>query len=106
MIYGAGRQAFALGGAGSRPRFLGEVHAKRRTPVAALLAGSLVVAGFVVANLWFADAVGVAVLVSTLTALLWYILALVCLYLLRRRNPELFRSYRAPVSKVLPAGVV
>jgi ethanolamine permease len=106
MLYGASRQAFALGRAGYLPRFLGEVHANRRTPVPALLAGSLVVAGFVVANLWYTDAVGIAVLVSTLTALIWYILAMVCLYLLRRRNPELFRNYRAPVSRVLPAVVI
>jgi ethanolamine permease len=106
MIYGASRQAFALGRAGYLPRILGEVHATRRTPVVALLVGSLIVAGFVVANLWFKDAVGVAVLVSTLTALIWYILAMVCLYILRRRNPELFRNYRAPVYKILPAVVI
>jgi ethanolamine permease len=106
MIYGASRQAFALGRAGYLPRLLGEVHATRRTPVAALLAGSLIVVGFVVANLWFADAVSIAVLVSTLTALIWYILAMICLYVLRRRNPELFGSYRAPVYRVLPAVVI
>jgi ethanolamine permease len=106
MIYGASRQAFALGRAGYLPRILGEVHATRRTPVVALFVGSLIVAGFVVANLWFADAVGVAVLVSTLTALIWYILAMVCLYVLRRRNPELFRNYRAPVYRILPFVVI
>jgi ethanolamine permease len=121
MIYGASRQAFALGRAGYLPRILGEVHATRRTPVPALLAGSLVAAGFVMVTLldrWFAvgrwlkidltftDAVGIAVLVSTLTALVWYILAMVCLVVLRRRDPQLFRSYRAPVSRLLPALVV
>jgi ethanolamine permease len=106
MIYGASRQAFALGRAGYLPPILGEVHATRRTPVVALLAGSLIVVGFVVANLWFKDAVDIAVLVSTLTALIWYILAMVCLYILRRRNPDLFRSYRAPVSRILPAVVI
>jgi amino acid transporter len=74
--------------------------------VVALLGGSLIVVGFVVANLWFAAAVSVAVLVSTLTALIWYILAMICLYILRGRNPELFRSYRAPVYKILPAVVI
>ncbi len=106
MIYGASRQAFALGRAGYLPRILGEVHPTRRTPVAALLVGSLIVVGFVVANLWFKDAVGIAVLVSTLTALIWYILAMVCLYVLRRRNPELFRNYRAPVYRILPFVVI
>jgi ethanolamine permease len=106
MIYGASRQAFALGRAGYLPRILGEVHATRRTPVVALFVGSLIVVGFVVANVWFADAVGVAVLVSTLTALIWYILAMICLYILRWRTPELFRNYRAPVYKILPAVVI
>ncbi len=106
MIYGASRQAFALGRAGYLPRILGEVHATRRTPVPALLAGSLVAAAFVVANLWFKDAVAIAVLVSTLTALVWYILAMVCLVVLRRRDPQLFRNYRAPVSRMLPALVI
>ena len=106
MIYGASRQLFALGRGGYLPGVLGEVHATRRTPIPALLAGSLIVFGFVVANLWFSDAVGIAVLVSTLTALIWYILAMVCLYVLRWRNPELFRNYRAPVYWLLPVVVI
>ena len=106
MIYGASRQVFALGRAGYLPRILGEVHLTRRTPVTALLAASLIVLGFVIANLWFADAVSIAVLVSTLTALIWYILAMLCLYILRRRDPEMFQNYRAPVSRILPAMVI
>src|SRR5262249_45339946 len=72
MIYGTSRQAFALGRAGYLPAFLGSVHGRRRTPIAALLTCGLITAGFVVANLWFKDAIAVAVLVSTLTALVWY----------------------------------
>ncbi len=106
MIYGASRQLFALGRAGYLPRIVGEVHATRRTPVIAILAGTLIVVAFVVANLWFADAIAIAVLVSTLTALIWYILAMVCLYVLRWRSPDLFRSYRAPVYRILPAVVI
>jgi ethanolamine permease len=106
LMYGASRQLFALGRAGYLPRILGEVHAMRRTPVIAILGGSLIVVGFVLANLWFADAIAIAVLVSTLTALIWYILAMVCLYILRRRSPELFRSYHAPLSQILPAIVI
>jgi len=106
MLYGASRQLFALGRAGYLPRILGDVHKTRRTPLAALTAASLIVVGFVVANLFFADAVAIAVLVSTLTALIWYVLAMICLYLLRRSSPELFRNYRAPVYKILPAFVI
>jgi len=106
MIYGSSRQLFALGRAGYLPRILGEVHATRRTPVPALLAGSLIAAGFVIANYWFDKAIAVAVLVSTLTALLWYILAMICLYILRRREPNLFQHYRAPVYRMLPIVVI
>jgi ethanolamine permease len=106
MVYGTSRQAFALGRAGYLPVFLGQVHAVRRTPVPALLVCSLVTAGFVVANLWMKQAIAVAVLVSTLTALIWYILAMGCLFTLRRREQELFSKYRAPLLRVLPLTVV
>jgi ethanolamine permease len=106
MLYGASRQAFALGRGGYLPRLLGEVHAVRRTPVPALIVSSLLSAGFVVANFWYKEAIDVAVLVSTLTALVWYILAMACLWLLRRREPGLFAGYRAPLHHALPIMVV
>jgi len=106
MIYGTSRQAFALGRAGYLPRFLGDVHQERRTPVPALGACSLVSAGFVVSYFWFKDAINIAVLVSTLTALVWYILAMVCLFLLRRREPHLFSAYTTPLPRLLPALVI
>ncbi len=53
-----------------------------------------------------ADMADVAVLVSTLTALTWYILAMGCLFVLRKREPQLFSSYRAPLYRALPATVV
>jgi ethanolamine permease len=106
MIYGTSRQAFALGRAGYLPAWLGTVHAVRRTPVLALLASSVVTAGCVLASLWVENVATIAVLVSTLTALVWYILAMGCLFVLRRREPHLFRLYRAPLHRVLPATVV
>jgi ethanolamine permease len=106
MLYGTSRQAFALGRAGYLPHWLGGVHATRRTPVPALLAGSLIASAFVVANLKYPEAVSVAILVSTLTALIWYVLAMLCLYVLRRRAPHLFGTYRAPVYRLLPLVVI
>ncbi len=106
MIYGTSRQGFGLGRAGYLPLVLGQVHATRRTPVVSLAACSLIAAGFVVANYWFEDAINVAVLVSTLTALIWYILAMFCLFLLRRREPGLFDRYRTPLSVALPILVI
>jgi ethanolamine permease len=106
MIYGSSRQAFALGRAGYLPAFLGAVHTTRRTPIAALMTCSLITCGFVLANLWYKQAIAAAVLISTLTALIWYILAMGCLLVLRRREPHLFRTYRAPLYRVLPVTVI
>jgi ethanolamine permease len=106
MIYGTSRQGFGLGRAGYLPLLLGRVHASRRTPVPSLLVCSLIAGGFVVADYWFDDAISVAVLVSTLTALIWYILAMLCLFLLRRREPALFNKYRTPLYLALPILVV
>ncbi len=106
MVYGTSRQAFALGRSGYLPTVLGTVSATRRTPVAALAACSLITAAFVVANLWLKKAIEAAVLVSTLTALVWYVLAVACLLILRSREPQLFHRYRAPLTRVLPFTVV
>ncbi|MBI3864402.1 MAG: amino acid permease [Planctomycetia bacterium] len=106
MVYGTSRQAFALGRAGYLPGILGKVHSERRTPVPSLALCSLVTAAFVVANLKYKEAIAVALLVSTLTALVWYVLAITCLFILRKREPELFQNYRAPVARVLPVAVV
>src|SRR5205085_9413578 len=106
MIYGTSRQAFALGRAGYLPTFLGNVHTRRRTPVWALLVCSAVTVGFVVAAKWFPQAIEVAVLLSTLPALIWYILAMVCLFRLRSRDPQLFANYRTPLYRVLPVTVI
>src|SRR6202011_4090744 len=67
---------------------------------------SLITAGFVVASLWWENVGTVAVLVSTLTALIWYVLAMGCLFRLRRREPALFDHYRTPLYRVLPVTVV
>jgi ethanolamine permease len=107
MIYGTSRQGFALGRAGYLPSFLGQVHASRRTPVPALLTCSLITAGFVIADAVFdINMSSVGVLISTLTALIWYILAMGCLFVLRRREPELFHKYRTPLHRILPLTVV
>ena len=47
-----------------------------------------------------------AVLISTLTALVWYILAILCLFVLRNREPALFSRYRTPLVNILPVLVV
>ena len=106
MIYAVSRQSFALGRAGYLPAVLGHVHAVRRTPDVSILFWSLVVAGFVIWGYFNDYAVLVAVLTCNLTALIWYVLAMVCLFILRWRDPNMPRPYKVPFYPVLPALVL
>jgi ethanolamine permease len=106
LLYGSSRQMFAMGRAGFLSPTLGTIHATRRTPVAALGACSLVTAGFVVANVWFDQVIGAAVLVAGAAALVLYLLSMWSLLRLRRREPELMNGYRAPLGWWLPLSVV
>jgi amino acid transporter len=47
-----------------------------------------------------------AVLSCNLTALIWYALAIGCLFLLRAREPHMPRPYRVPLYPALPALVL
>src|SRR5262249_11948448 len=106
MIYAVSRQSFALGRAGYLPAILGHVHAERRTPDVSIFFWSLVVAGFVIWGYFNNTAVMDAVLTCNLTALTWYVLAMVCLFILRRRDPHMERPYKVPLYPVLPAVVL
>jgi ethanolamine permease len=102
MIYAISRQSFSLGRAGYLPQFLGKVHPTRRTPVASLLVWTLVTVGFIVVGHFYADATNAAILISTLTAVLWYVGAMVCLLVLRRKEARMARPYRVPIYPLMP----
>jgi ethanolamine permease len=106
MIYAVSRQSFALGRAGYLPRVLGHVHGSRRTPDVSIGIWSVVVAGFVLWGHFNEAAIWVAVLTCNLTALVWYILAIVCLFRLRVKAPGMARPYRVPLYPFLPALVL
>jgi ethanolamine permease len=106
MIYAVSRQSFSLGRAGYLPRFLGHVHPRRRTPDVSIFIWSLVVAGFVIWGYFNEDAVVVAVLTCNLAALVWYALAIICLFLLRKNEPNMERPYKVPFYPYLPALVL
>src|SRR5262245_48138314 len=106
MLYAVSRQSFALGRAGYLPTVLGHVHPTRRTPDVSIVVWSLVIAGFVVWGYYDNEAVTIAVLTCNLTALVWYALAMVCLFVLRRRAPEMPRPYKVPLYPYLPAAVL
>jgi amino acid transporter len=105
MIYAASRQAFSLGRAGYLPRFLGAVHPTRRTPYVSLAVWTAVVILFIVFGHFHVNATAIAILISTLTAVVWYVLAIACLFLLRHKEPDLFRPYKVPGYPWVPSFV-
>ncbi len=105
MIYATSRQSFSLGRAGYLPAALGKVHATRRTPHLSLLVWTAVTIAFIVGGYFFAavaKATAAAILISTLTAVIWYALATYCLFRLRRKEPDLFRPYKVPIYPLNP----
>lgn len=106
LLFGTSRQAFGLGRDGYLPGWLGKIHPTTQTPVAALAACSAVAAGFVVASVWYKDAIYVAILVAGLASLVLYLLSMGCLLWLRWREPGLFHAYRAPLGGLLPVAVI
>jgi len=105
MIYATSRQSFSLGRAGYLPKWLGAVHPMRRTPHVSLAVWTGVTILFILFGHFYEKATAVAILISTLTAVIWYVLAMVCLILLRRKEPALFRPYKVPAYPSLPVFV-
>ena len=106
MIFAVSRQSFAMGRAGYLPSILGHVHPVRRTPDVSICVWSFVIAGFVIWGYFNEAAVLVAVLTCNLTALIWYVLAMICLFVLRVKEPHMPRPYRVPLYPFLPAAVI
>ncbi len=106
MLFAVSRQSFAMGRAGYLPSILGHVHPVRRTPDVSIGVWSLVVAGFVIWGYFNEAAVLIAVLTCNLTALIWYILSMICLFILRAKEPHMPRPYKVPLYPFLPAAVI
>lgn len=97
ILLAAGRATMALGQAGYAPRALGRVHAGTGTPVVALLA-NLVVGIAALAT----GQTGAIIVVSVFGALGLYIISMIALFVLRQREPELDRPFKAVGYPVLP----
>ena len=102
LIYATSRQCFSLGRAGYLPTALGSVHPDRRTPHVSLIVCTLVAILFVIFGHFYEKATAVAILISTLAAVIWYMLAMICLLVLRRKEPALRRPYVTPVFPWMP----
>ena len=98
IIISYSRQIFALARSGYLPHVLSTVSPKRQVPYLALLVGAI----FGTLSLIWLDTNHLVIL-STIGAVVVYIISMLALFRLRQTQPTLPRSYKAPFYPVFPA---
>lgn len=96
-VIGYSRQIFALARSGYLPSFLGKVNARFQTPHWALIAGG--VAGCVALSLGTTDQV---IILAALGAVVMYMISMVSLFALRKKEPDLERPFSVPFYPFFP----
>jgi ethanolamine permease len=97
-ILASSRQVFAMARSGYMPRFLSGISHRFKTPNWALVAGGVI--SFIAL---FTGTAAQIVYISVMGAVLMYMLSMVSLFILRKKEPDLERPFTAPVYPVFPA---
>ena len=97
LILAAGRSTYEMGRAHNIPSFLGKISPKFRTPANAL-AGNMVIGIFALLS----GKTSEIIIISVFGALTLYIISMVSIIILRKREPELHRPFRVPLYPALP----
>lgn len=98
IILGYSRQVFALARAGYLPKAFAWVHPTRGTPVWAIVGPALVGVAAVCSG-----KTNEIISISVTGACVLYLISMVALFVLRRKEPALERPFRAPFYPVFPA---
>ncbi len=107
IILGYSRQIFALAREAYLPAYFARIHPRFHTPHRAILAGGVV--GIIA--IYSDEAISLQgqpltaniVTMSVFGAITMYIISMLSLFRLRRREPQMVRPYRAPLYPLLPA---
>jgi len=106
IIMGYSRQMFALSRAGFLPPVLATLHPRRKTPHWAIIAGGIIGIAAIYSDrlISFGGATLTAniVTISAFGALVMYIMSMLSLFRLRRREPNLERPFRALLYPYFP----
>lgn len=106
IIIGYSRQIFALARAGLLPKALAAIHPRWRTPHVAIVAGGVVGIAAIYSDRFVTIAgqplTASIVTMSALGAIVMYIISLLSLVRLRRREPQLVRPFRVPLYPLFP----
>jgi ethanolamine permease len=97
IIIGYSRQIFALGRSGYLPAVLSKVHSRSKTPHWALLAGGII--GIIAVS---SGTTNELIILSALGAVVMYIISMICLFILRKKEPDMERPFKAPFYPVFP----
>jgi len=97
-ILASSRQVFAMARSGYMPRFLSAVNHKFKTPHWALIAGGII--SFIAL---FTGTTGQIVVISVMGAVLMYMMSMISLFILRKKEPGLERPFASPYYPVFPA---
>jgi ethanolamine permease len=107
IILGYSRQIFALGRAGYLPAYLAAIHPRFGTPHRAVLAGGVIGIAAIFSDELFSfggqTLTANIVTMSVFGAIVMYIMSMLSLFALRKREPELARPFPALGYPVFPA---
>ncbi|MBE9583751.1 ethanolamine permease [Mucilaginibacter sp. JRF] len=97
-ILASSRQVFAMARSGYLPKRLSVVNAKFKTPHWAIVAGGVV--SFIALMTGTTSQI---IILSVMGAVLMYMMSMVSLFILRKKEPELERPFKSPVYPLFPA---
>src|SRR5450631_998935 len=97
LILSAGRSTYEFGKVKFAPSFLGKIHPKFKTPSNALLVNMIL--GIIALQSGRTDEI---ITLSVFGALTLYILAMISMLQLRKKEPELHRPFHVPLYPVFP----
>jgi ethanolamine permease len=97
-ILASSRQVFAMARSGYLPRGLAKINHRFKTPHWSVIAG-----GFVSFAALFTGTTSQVIILSVLGAVVMYMMSMLSLFILRKKEPGLKRSFRAPFYPVFPA---
>lgn len=97
IILGYSRQLFALARGGFLPQGLAAIHPRFHTPHIALVVGGII--GIIAVC---SGTTQQLIVLSALGAVVMYVLSMVSLFVLRKKEPELERPFRAPFYPFFP----
>lgn len=97
IILVAGRSTFEFGRVGYAPKMLGKIHPKYRTPANALLVNTLI--GIIAL---FTGKTGEIITIACFGALTLYIISMISLLVLRKKEPNLDRPFKVPFYPFTP----